>query len=383
VLNGKLQWLDGSNPRDLIVWENIWEKSAARRPHDHPGYLHAMKAPHLFPMALIFKYPGGGTIFYPFYLEPLNDLDFVDCEEVPLYHMISPYGYGGPIYEGPGECREIVCCAFETALQAELHKRGIISEFIREDLFQDRLAERKCGEHIEKQSNVIVSLEQSEDELWRKYKTKVRSSVLKAREAGLKVVFDTRGQYLDDFIAIYLSTMERKGASEGYFFTRECFQSLTRAFSAMNALTYVHVFLDKRIISTELVLLSPDTAYFFLGGSVNSEYDKKPNYLLKHEIILWAKRQGLKYYVLGGGVKPGDGIYQYKKAFAPDSLYPFFVRQIIYDAEKYVLLTRQRELYEKNQGIEWRPENDFFPAYLSGRMPGSHPVISLKAGTGS
>ena len=93
--------------------------------------------------------------------------------------------------------------------------------------------------------------------------------------------------------------------------------------------------------------------------------DKRPNDLLKHEVILWGAQQGFKWYVLGGGVTPGDGIYKYKEAFDPESIFPFHVRRIIHNQEAYKLLMQARATYEKGQGNDWKSNPDFFPEYLS------------------
>jgi len=365
LTQSKLYWLNGESNDDIDVWINFWEESVTRRPHDHPGYLRALATPDLTPMAVLFEHPTGATIFYAFYLRSLNNLEFIGQTICPLFHIVSPYGYGGPIYQGQAKYYEEISAEFESAFNAVLQERGVISEFVREDIFQERLAIRLYGRHVQQQLNAVVRLDRAPEEHWRNYKHKVRKNVKKAISSGLKVVFDSNGEYLDEFLKVYYNTMERTGAGRSFFFAKECFELLGLTLGASGGLTYVHVFEGERMISTELLLLSPDTIYSFLGGTLASEFDKRPNDLLKHETILWGRRQGLKYYVLGGGVSPGDGIFAYKEAFDPGSVYAFFIREVQHDIGKYNQLTQLRKQFEAERGIEWKQRPDFFPAYLS------------------
>jgi hypothetical protein len=66
--------------------------------------------------------------------------------------------------------------------------------------------------------------------------------------------------------------------------------------------------------------------------------------------MLWAKRAGKRRFVLGGGHEPDDGIFRYKRSFAPGGLVPFEVGMRVLDPERYAELSGGRE-------------TTFFPAY--------------------
>lgn len=365
VAQSKFRWLDGDDERDFETWCQIWESTTSRRPHDHPGFLRVMKPAGFTPAMVVFDHPSGARVIYSFYWKSLNDLPFFSGSDDPAIHMVSPYGYGGPLYEGSTINRVAVSEAFEARFGDELHRRGALSEFVREDLFEDRLVIRTQGQRIEQQSNVVVNLDRGPGQIWRDYLPKVRKNVNRARQNGLRVVFDPHGSYLDQFLGVYHDTMARTGATESFFLGKDKFELLGQTLGAVGGLSYVHVFDGEKMISTELLLLSPDTIYSFLGGTLSSCFEKRPNDLLKHEVIEWGAARGFKHYVLGGGISAGDGIFTYKRAFDPSGIHPFFVRRIQHSPERYDQLTWKRMRYEHAKKNNWKPREDFFPAYLA------------------
>ena len=95
-------------------------------------------------------------------------------------------------------------------------------------------------------------------------------------------------------------------------------------------------------------------------------FDLRPNDLLKHEIIRWARDSGRSHFVLGGGVTPDDGILRYKRGFAPTGIVPFTVGEWIHDLVAFESLVRHRKAYEEARDDDqagWVPVNGFFPAY--------------------
>jgi hypothetical protein len=81
--------------------------------------------------------------------------------------------------------------------------------------------------------------------------------------------------------------------------------------------------------------------------------------------MLWAKRSGKARFVLGGGHLPDDGIFRYKRSFAPEGVVPFRVGQRILDQGAYDCLLEARSKAATAEGGEWIPQEGFFPAYRS------------------
>jgi hypothetical protein len=100
-----------------------------------------------------------------------------------------------------------------------------------------------------------------------------------------------------------------------------------------------------------------------LGGTLPDVFSHRPNDLLKHEIILWARNAGKKAFILGGGHESNDGIFRYKKSFAPQGSMPFCVGTKIHDANNYSRLIEKRRVWENNHQQLWQPRNGWFPEY--------------------
>lgn len=359
-----LCWLELDDPEDRERYLAVWRKSEFRRPHDHPGFLEFLTPKYYRSAAVVFLTSDSGQILYPFhYLELQTHPAFTDCQAG--IHLLSPFGYGGPLFEGPTQCRNATETEFLKLFSEELKRRNAVSEFVREDLFRDRLVSRQLGELIEQQKNVVVRLNRTPEVIWNEYKHKVRKNVNRAMKSNLRVVFDTSGEHLEEFVAVYHETMKRTNASSDFIIELERFQRLTDTLGGDGGLFFVHVMDGSRIVSTELLLASPTMLYSFLGGTVEDAFKLRPNDLLKHETILRGREHGFHFYVLGGGVQNGDGIFRYKESFDPEGIVGFFIRKIVHDPTAFANLNEKRQVFEESKHSQWKPKEHFFPPYLS------------------
>jgi len=369
--------LDAALPEDRAEWISLWSKSKVRRPHDHPGFLEAMRLPGERPMAIACLLDGCLLCLYPFNLFHLAQLPFVQqLGSSPGVDIVSPYGYGGATYEGDGVDRQIAEESLEYVLKLFFTRMNVVSEFVREDIFSDHLTPRHDGERLVQQQNVVVDLQVTMEEHWLRYAPKVRKNVHRAEEAGLKVEIGNGESFLEPFLNIYYETMKRRHANDYFFLAREKLQLLHDSLQPVGGLQYALVFLQERVVAAELLLLSADTLYSFLGGTDADYFAQRPADLLKHKVIAWGHQQGYARFVLGGGLKQGDGLFQFKRAFEPGGLMDFCVRRIVWNNEKYDLLVTDREKWEVEQGRTWQPEPGFFPTYRAESAadePGSPP----------
>ena len=369
--------LDTAVAEDRAKWISLWSTSKVRRPHDHPGFLEAMCLLGERPMAIACLLEQRLVCLYPFNVFDLAQLPFVQqLGKFPGADIISPYGYGGATYEGDGADRQTAVESLEYALQSFFAQMSVVSEFVREDIFAEHLAPRHDGEHLVQQQNVVVDLRTSMEERWVRYAPKVRKNVHRAEEAGLRVEIGNAESFLEPFLSIYYATMTRRHANDYFFLAREKVQLLHDSLQPTGGLQYALVFLNERVVAAELLLLSADTLYSFLGGTDAGYFALRPADLLKHKVISWGHQQGYAHFVLGGGLKQGDGLFQFKRAFEPGGLMDFSVRRVVWNKEQYDLLVADREKWELEQGRTWRPEPGFFPAYRAEwatEEPGSPP----------
>lgn len=346
---------------DYDAYLEIWRFGSSRRPHDHPQYLHLMRGDKQHPYALVYYEDLCPRIIYAFYQVEIEDVISLEGVDANYRHIMSAYGYGGPALLDNSDAD---FDAFWRLFDDFLEKNRVVSEFVREDLFEDYKVPRKfAGE--KQQDNVVINLAKTKDELWDSYKYSIRKNVKRALSSNLKIQFDFDGSMTRDFVNIYHSTMVRTNAKKFFLIPYEAFVAFNSFMSKDGLGFYVHVIHEEQVIATELLLRSPRNIYSFLGGSNMDYANLRPSDFLKHEVCTWAIDNGLRGYVLGGGIKPYDGIYTFKLAFDQDGAHPFLIQRNVHNPDVYRNLITARAEMENRNSNTWEPREDFFPAYLS------------------
>lgn len=353
----EFQIWDAADPHDRKAWIDSWAQWPAREIFGHPDYVRLYAAPHVQAFCAAAS-AGGSYVLYPFLLRALGDEPFCDVSLRDCVDIATPYGYGGPFRWGNAWNPDAVR-AFWLEFDAWAAKSRVVSEVVRLSLFPETLV-NYTGDRRVLSDNVVRALK-SEDELWRDFEYKVRKNVNKARASGVMVRIDEKGDHLDDFLAIYTGTMNRRNAGEAYYFPREYFERIHADLKGQFA--YFHAFVGGAVVSTELVLVSADRIYSFLGGTDAVWFHVRPNDLLKVEIMNWARTAGKTQFVLGGGYARGDGIYRYKLSFAPSGSVPFSIGSRVLNADAYEHLVRGRRTFAASEGRLWQPNPEYFPAY--------------------
>lgn len=278
-----------------------------------------------------------------------NSKQFNDILPLDTYFDLStPYGYGGFLIEGQNYS------AVHDAYDTYCRENGFVCEFVRFHLLNNYQSYFN-GSTETLSRNVIRDLEMPLEDMFMDFEHKVRKSINKANRAGLEIEIDATGARLDEFLNIYYGTMNRSNANENFYFPREFFETLNKM---KENYVFFHALYEGEIISTELVLHGIENCYSFLGGTNKDYFHLNANNFLKYEIIKWAKEKKLKRFILGGGYGADDGIFKYKKSFAPNGIYDFYIGKKIFDEAKYnelVEIRKQDENYDSN--------TLFFPKY--------------------
>lgn len=350
-----VEFLDASEPQERKRWIETWSAWPRRDIMAHPDYVRLFARPGDRAVAAVLRTAAGG-ILYPVLVRPLAGEPWAEpgargCD------LTTAYGYGGPFQWGAAasEARE-----FWTQFDAWAAAQGAATSFARLSLFSDELLPFN-GDVVPNGPNVVVRVDVSKDALWSDYRSEARRSVGIARERNVAIQFDPTGERLDEFLAVYTSTMDRRGASSGYYFPRSFFEAFIQ--NLAGHFTFVHAVAGGRVISSEILLLSAEHAYSYLGGTLAEGFALAPNYLIKHESFLWCQEHGRKAVVLGGGYQPNDGILRYKQRFTRAADRAFMLGRRIFDPEASGRLVERRREWERGQGREWSPAADFFPAY--------------------
>ncbi len=297
------------------------------------------------------------NIVMPGCLNPIK----IDGEESGYFDFISPYGYTGPFCSKNITQQDLQ--KFWKGVDQWYSDHNVITEFIRFNLFENEAA--YSGMVIPTMLNVKGNIIE-EDDQWTSFDPKVRKNVNRAKREGLESVvhyLEVNDDAISEFHGIYIQTMKRTDAKESFFYTFEQFKSFIN-----NNREYVAIctiYLEGKAISSELLLVSTDTIYSFLGGTNENYFDKRPNDFLKVEALNWARLNGKKYYVLGGGYGFEDGIFKYKKSFFPNDVVPYYTGRKILNQEVYNGLVEKVSQLRKDSGLQGLELSDssFFPLY--------------------
>jgi CelD/BcsL family acetyltransferase involved in cellulose biosynthesis len=356
-----LRVLTSDEGEDRQSWLDAWEATGAE-PFAHPDYVRLFLAPGHTALAALLE-SGDGCVLMPYIRRPLVDVAGSTGDGTDV---VSPYGYGGPFCEGSAEAATIIA-----PFVAWMRDEHVVTAFLRLSLDVPPLEVPPPARVVHLADNVVVDLDRSSDEIWRDYEHKVRKNVNKARRAGMSVT-STRGfQNVSRFHHVYSATMRRRSAADWYHFDEAFFLALERA--VPNGMRVFET-LDERglAVSVEVALESGSRFYSFLGGTLPEAFPHAPNDLLKHSIIETGVAEGKREFVLGGGYAAGDGIFRYKRSFAPQGTVAFRGLQICADPVTYSLLARfATEAAARNS---MRLVDNFFPAYRS-------PAVSLSSGS--
>lgn len=345
--------LDAADPAGRAAWLAAWEAWPEREPSAHPDYARLFARPGDRVVCALGAGPDGGILF-PLIVRELAAEPWARAGETRR-DATTPYGYGGPYAWGRRDD-----AAFWEAYRRWCASERIVTTFARLSLFPEQLAALPEPPRA-LLPNIVVPLAGGADALLKGYEGKVRKWVKTAEAAGLTVEADETGARLDDFVSIYTHTMTRNAAASWYFFKRDFFERLVAALPGR--FVFFHTLKAGKTVSSDLMLLSRDHAYYFLGGTLDEAFDDGPNYLLKHRALSWASEKGLSSFVLGGGYEAGDGLFRYKRAYARSGEVPFRVAALTHDAAAAAELEQDRAAHEAKAGTQWAPKASYFPSY--------------------
>ncbi|WP_373472025.1 GNAT family N-acetyltransferase [Carnobacterium alterfunditum] len=277
----------------------------------------------------------------------------LDLENKVFFDIVTPYGYGGPVIQETTDEEKLLAGYFK-AFSNYCQTNDIITEFIRFDLFENTpVRDYFYGDVMMVGKNIVrdLNLPTTKD-----IRTNILRNAKTATQNGIKIILDETGEYIDDFLEVYYSTMERTGAEEYYYFDKTFFEQIHETMKEQ--FIYIHAIKDEKIISTALVLLGNKSCFGFLAGTLRDYYDYHPEAIVQLTTIQWLKDKGLTKYILGGGHKGEDSIYFHKKGYARNGDHLFYVGKKVHDPIIYEKLIDLRKTFG-NFDIE----TSFFPKY--------------------
>jgi hypothetical protein len=271
----------------------------------------------------------GGPILYPFAVREISRL--VGQDLGPWRDITGLYGRNG-----------VVCAATATSALARFHdamgewavSENVICGF---DRYHPVIANEQWASHLTDVRDiggfVVVDLRPTMDEIRSAFKGSVRTDLRRAERLGVRCFISADPAHIQRFAEIYRETMVSREAHEFYLFDEEYFRDIHARLGAQAI--FIFAGLDGEIVSGDLVLHDGLYGHYFLSGTVRSALPSGANLALKIAAIEELRRRGAHWYLLGGGYRPNDGLFSYKRSFAPNGVLPSRIGGTVWNADAY------------------------------------------------
>lgn len=200
----------------------------------------------------------------------------------------------------------------------------------------------------------------SDPGLPRKSRMSDRQQIRKNLRAGFEVTItpgpETSSGQQDAFLAAYTETMHRTNAAPRYFFGAAYFRQILSAPS-----TWLFLITEPggEVAAGSIAVRSDGMLHYYLSGTAGAHLRGAPmkNILAEMTDFAWAMELPLN---LGGGIKPGDPLEEFKRGFANREEH-LFTSEVIADPEAYRRLSRGQDA--AGDAAEPCGGSEFFPAY--------------------
>jgi hypothetical protein len=270
----------------------------------------------------------------------------------------SPYGYSTPLLNPPQVSLDDYLEAFCLAAR----RRGIVTTFFRLHplLPLDHVILGQFGRLTNRGQTVFIDLAHSIEETC--FRANHRRNIRKLHSMGFTVNLD-EWRLLKDFVAIYLATMRRVGASAEYLFSEEYFENLRAALGERLHLCCV-ISPGGDVASAGLFVETDGIVQYHLGGSAEEHLTLAPSKLMFDFMRRWSHVNNHAVLHLGGGLGGAqDQLFQFKAGFSQDRA-NCFTYEMVLDEEKNNFLCGLATA--EGTGASGM-SSDFFPAYRACR----------------
>ena len=259
-----------------------------------------------------------------------------EIDGTDLRDATSPYGYPGAAVRGAGGGEGVHPDGTDWS------GTGLVSLFARERLGEPALAGGT------ERSVVQVHDPSKEPNLRTRFDEQIRRNAKLGYRVERLGGHDTSVEHRASFHALYTETMGRASADERYFFPHEYFDRILEFASSWLLLARTP---ESATAAGAVAAASDGFLHYYLGGTADAHLRDSP---FKNVVAAMIELSGELDMPLnlGGGVRPGDGLEDFKRGFANSEL-PFRTHEIVCEPEAYSRLS------------EGKDGSDFFPAYRS------------------
>jgi hypothetical protein len=306
---------------------------------------------------VIFEDENLGKIYYPLMLRPCSV--FKGSEEYnDVYEAISNYGYGGPILKDVAEKdKDKIIELFRAELEELFKEKNIITELTRfhsliknYELFQNN----DLLELMRDKATIYIKID-SEDEILDNMSVSTRNQVRQSLKKDLNIEYIKNPdlEQIKEFYQIYKHNMEAVNAADYYLFNLDFFIDTFDYLKDNAELAFVYH--KDELVSASIFMFYNNYVHYHLSGAKRKALDLRVNNFLLYKTARRFSKRGFKYFHLGGGLKDNDGLFNFKKGFAPDNRAEFYIGRKIHNQGLY------KEIYDRRREYRDIPEGFVLP----------------------
>ena len=355
-MNGVRKLINQIEYEEKERWRETLEQFEQRDVYNYLEYLEAFKR-HGDGLPLMIYGEHDNTKFCNIVMKrDITDTDIFSraFSKDEWFDIITPYGYGGIIFDNPNE---ISIKILREEYQDYCRKKNIISEFVRfHPVCKNHILGEKFFDVKQIGPTVLMDLS-SQKTIWDNLESKNRNMIRKAKKNGVKIYMGRSPGLFTYFHQMYDETMRRDKAQEYYYFKDDFYESILDDLVNKSVIFYAEY--ENQIIAMAIILLGNRQLHYHLSASHRKFANLAPTNLLLYEVAVWGAENGFRTFHLGGGLGGRqDSLFNFKKAFNRRLYSQFYIGKQIYNLEMYQYLCDMR----RDTGVT----DNYFPLY---RMP--------------
>lgn len=304
--------------------------------------------------AVVWRYDGiEGSVLHQFILREIP----IRVTGATWYDLVTPYGYGGPVIErvNAGYTKSSLIDAFEKNFSEYCKSNNIVSEFVRfHPILQNALDFQDMYHAMMIRHTLGTNLKDYDDPVASEFSKSCRKHIRQSLNKGVTWRITERPENIDVFKEIYFSTMDRNHAQDYYYFNDEYFHQCHETLK--DKIIFVEALFEEKTIAAGLYFIFNGIIHIHLSGTLSEYLYLSPAYILRYAITRWGKENGCTLIHHGGGRsnQPDDTLFLFKKQFAKNTEFEFYVGKKVWNQEQYSKLCNIKNI---NESVE------YFPAY--------------------